>query len=170
MTEQTKVEPVGEVYRHGKDSHGRQWHGVHWYDPNLDVPTGTKLFIHAPYQTNPWRDAVDHELSTLHMVASDDPRESIRRLINWHCAVQIDPLVSSAAQALIERGRKEALGQPAECHWVQDGHEDSETWAASCSRHRYFSLNEGTPKDNHMKYCCYCGKPLVEVPFEAEDK
>jgi hypothetical protein len=65
-----------------------------------------------PEQTNPWRDAVDHELSILHMVASDDPRESIRRLIDWHCAVQIDPLVSSAAQELIERGRREALEQP----------------------------------------------------------
>ena len=63
--------------------------------------------LEQPEQTNPWRDAVDHELSTLHMVASDDPRESIRRLIDWHCAVQIDPLVSSAAQELIERGRRE---------------------------------------------------------------
>lgn len=63
-------------------------------------------------QTNPWRDAVDHELSTLHMVASDDPQESIRRLIDWHCAVQIDPLVSSAAQELIDRGKREALEQP----------------------------------------------------------
>jgi hypothetical protein len=68
--------------------------------------------LEQPGQTNPWRDAVDHELSTLHMVASDDPRESIRRLIDWHCAVQIDPLVSSAAQELIERGRREALEQP----------------------------------------------------------
>ena len=117
MTEQTKAEPVGEVYRYGKDSHGRQWHGIHWYDPNLDVPTGTKLFIHAPYQTNPWRDAVDHELSTLHMVASDDPRESIRRLIDWHCAVQIDPLVSSAAQELIERGKREAQMEQEPVAW-----------------------------------------------------
>ena len=68
MTEQTKAEPVGEVYRHGKDSHGRQWYGIHWYDPNLDVPTGTKLFIHAPRQENPWRDAVDDELVSLHIV------------------------------------------------------------------------------------------------------
>jgi hypothetical protein len=43
-----QTEPVGEVYRHGKDSHGRQWHGIHWYDPNVDVPTGTKLFTHPP--------------------------------------------------------------------------------------------------------------------------
>jgi hypothetical protein len=75
--------------------------------------------LEQPEQPNPWRDAVDHELSTLHMVASDDPRESIRRLIDWHCAVQIDPLVSSAAQELIERGRREALEQPeqdTDCH------------------------------------------------------
>jgi len=74
--------------------------------------TAIKAALEQPEQTNPWRDAVDHELSTLHMVASDDPRESIRRLIDWHCAVQIDPLVSSAAQELIERGRREALEQP----------------------------------------------------------
>ena len=60
-------------------------------------------------ETNPWRDAVDRELTTLHMFASDDPRESIHRLIGWHCAEQIDPLVSSAARDLIERGKREAL-------------------------------------------------------------
>jgi hypothetical protein len=76
-----------------------------------------------PGQTNPWRDAVDHELSTLHMVASDDPRESIRRLIDWHCAVQIDPLVSSAAQELIERGKREALEQT-----EQDAVVGTKTW------------------------------------------
>ena len=77
-----------------------------------DAERALEAALEQPEQTNPWRDAVDHELSTLHMVASDDPRESIRRLIDWHCAVQIDPLVSSAAQELIERGRREALEQP----------------------------------------------------------
>jgi hypothetical protein len=62
-------------------------------------------------ETNPWRDAVDRELTALHMVTSDDPRESVHRLIDWHCAVQIDPLVSSAARDLIERGKREALEQ-----------------------------------------------------------
>jgi hypothetical protein len=87
--------------------------------------TALRAALEQPEQTNLWRDAVDHELSTLHMVASDDPRESIRRLIDWHCAVQIDPLVSSAAQELIERGKREALEQPErhvsyvcpQCHW-----------------------------------------------------
>ena len=64
---------------------------------------------------------------------------------------------------------KAALEQPNECRWLQESDEESDTWAASCGRHRYFSLNEGTPKDNRMKHCCYCGKPLVEVPIEPED-
>ena len=63
-----------------------------------------------------------------------------------------------------------ALEQPNECHWYQDGDEDSDKWAASCGRHRYFQLNDGTPTDNRMKHCCYCGKPLVEVPIEPEDE
>jgi hypothetical protein len=62
-----------------------------------------------------------------------------------------------------------ALEQPNECHWLQDGDEDSDKWAASCGRHRYFQLNDGTPTDNRMTHCCYCGKPLVEVPIEPED-
>jgi hypothetical protein len=41
-------EPVAEVNRYGKDSHGRAWHGINWYDPDLNVPSGTKLFIDCP--------------------------------------------------------------------------------------------------------------------------
>jgi hypothetical protein len=64
---------------------------------------------------------------------------------------------------------KAALEQPNECHWYQDGDEDSDKWAASCGRHRYFQLNDGTPTDNRMTHCCYCGKPLIAVPIEPED-
>ena len=60
---------------------------------------------------NPWREAVDDMLVTCHEVASDDPRESINRLINWNVTVSLDPLVSSAAQELITRGREEALNE-----------------------------------------------------------
>ena len=61
-----------------------------------------------------------------------------------------------------------ALTQPNECRWLQDGDGDSGTYMASCNQ-RYFSVVDGTPKDNHMTHCCYCGKPLVEVPIEPED-
>ena len=63
---------------------------------------------------------------------------------------------------------KAALEQPTECRWLQDGDEDSGTYMASCNR-RYFMLEDGTPTDNRMSHCCYCGKPLVEVPIEPED-
>jgi hypothetical protein len=61
-----------------------------------------------------------------------------------------------------------ATVQPTECWWFQDGDEDSGTYMASCNQ-RYFVLEDGTPTDNRMTHCCYCGKPLVEVPIEPED-
>lgn len=53
-----------------------------------------------------WRDAVDDMLTVCHMVASDDPRESINRLINWHVAVALDPAVSSDAAKLVAAERE----------------------------------------------------------------
>lgn len=54
-----------------------------------------------------WKGAVGDMLSVCHEVESADPRESINRLIDWHVMVNMDPAVSSAAQALIERGKAE---------------------------------------------------------------
>ena len=53
------------------------------------------------------------------------------------------------------------------CVWHQDGDETSDTWATRCGK--YFSLNDGSPSENHMNYCHYCGKPLEEHPFTDED-
>jgi hypothetical protein len=72
------------------------------------------------------------------MVASDDPRESIRRLIDWHCAVQIDPLVSSAAQELIERGKREALEQPVTISVVRSAVAIVAAWSARTKALRDF--------------------------------
>ncbi len=55
-----------------------------------------------------WRAAVDDMLTVCHEVASDDPRESINRLINWHVSVALDPTVSSDAAALVQAGREQA--------------------------------------------------------------
>jgi hypothetical protein len=53
------------------------------------------------------------------------------------------------------------------CEWVQDGDEESDTWATTCKH--MFVLNDGGPKENSMQFCCYCGHALVEVPFEDAD-
>lgn len=44
------------------------------------------------------------------------------------------------------------------CEWLQSD-EGSDAWETDCG-HK-FVLNEGTPEDNGLKYCCYCGKVLT---------
>ena len=41
------------------------------------------------------------------------------------------------------------------CEWSQD---NDGNWTTECGG--MFVINEGTPKDNDMRFCCYCGKPL----------
>ena len=67
---------------------------------------------------------------------------------------------------------EDALAQqdePETCTWYQDGDSDSGVYATSC-RH-YFNLEDGTPEDNKMQWCCYCGKKLVqELITEGDDE
>ena len=52
------------------------------------------------------------------------------------------------------------------CVWSQDDAE-SDVWNTSCGK--AFTLNDGTPKDNHIKYCFFCGKPCDEAPYEESN-
>ena len=47
-----------------------------------------------------------------------------------------------------------------ECAWTCYVDTDSTAWNTECGR--AFELNEGGPVDNHMKFCCYCGKTVIE--------
>ena len=42
----------------------------------------------------------------------------------------------------------------AECSWSDDGDEEG-NYETACGR--LFSLTEGTPEENGMRFCCYCG-------------
>ena len=64
-----RQEPVGEVNRHGLDSHGRKWHGIHWYDANVDVPHGTKLYTEPPKRE--WVGLTDEEVRAAYCTISD---------------------------------------------------------------------------------------------------
>lgn len=58
--------------------------------------------------------------------------------------------------------------EPDTCTWQQDGDSDSGVYGTSC--HHYFNLEDGTPEDNKMRWCCYCGKKLVQqLIVEDED-
>lgn len=46
------------------------------------------------------------------------------------------------------------------CEWeLVDS--DFGTWESSCEN--VFVIHEGTPSENEMHFCCYCGRPLKEV-------
>ena len=81
-------------------------------------------------------EALDHEIDTRRCKAS-----TLRAMISLRAAL--------AQQA-----------EPETCTWHQDGDSDSGVYATSC-RH-YFNLEDGTPEDNKMQWCCYCGKKLVQ--------
>lgn len=49
------------------------------------------------------------------------------------------------------------------CTWTED--EDG-NWETGCDQ--IFVLIEGTPKQNGMNYCCYCGKRIVEERYNDD--
>jgi len=50
------------------------------------------------------------------------------------------------------------------CMWKLDD-PDYNTWGTECGH--FFSLDEGTPTNNRMAFCCYCGKPIKEIQNAA---
>jgi len=48
------------------------------------------------------------------------------------------------------------------CIWHQD--EDGD-WHTGCDN--IYIILAGTPKENGMKFCCYCGNPLRQRGFRA---
>ena len=75
-------------------------------------------------QANPWKEAVIEALivnHTLRKEHEEDPKLALAALIDWECKIALDPAVSSEAQALIDKGRKEALPS-------QEWSEEDEKW------------------------------------------
>ena len=64
-------------------------------------------------QENPWRDAIDAELIRCHIGTVESfptAKYALNELINWYVKVALDPEVSSAAKALVDRGA--AVAEP----------------------------------------------------------
>ena len=53
-----------------------------------------------------------------------------------------------------------------ECGWTHTTSiiEDEGIWETLCGN--TFMFVEGTPKDNGMKFCCYCGRPIIQIEAE----
>lgn len=52
------------------------------------------------------------------------------------------------------------------CYWLQQDGECSEDWLA-CDNN-IFCLTSGTPSENNMRFCPYCGKNLVEFTYKDQ--
>jgi hypothetical protein len=57
--------------------------------------------------------------------------------------------------------REGLLKPPAPCIWTEDENGD---WASACGNAYVFY--SGGPRDNAFVFCCFCGHPLVEEPWE----
>ena len=44
------------------------------------------------------------------------------------------------------------------CTWTYD--EDLDTWDTECGES--FVVTNGTPAENKMRFCPYCGSPIIE--------
>lgn len=53
-----------------------------------------------------------------------------------------------------------SVTQNDKCIWVELDDPDIVLWATSCGNE--FHIEFDKPSDNHMKYCCYCGKEIAE--------
>lgn len=72
-----------------------------------------------------------------------------------------DQATNAAPQAL---GSTDGLGGASQtCRWEQEDF-DSDVWNTDCGE--AMCLNNGTPGDNFMRFCCYCGKPVDGVSAE----
>ena len=64
---------------------------------------------------NPWRDAIDAELICCHIGTVESfptAKYALNELINWYVKVALDPEVSSAAKALVDRGATQPQAEP----------------------------------------------------------
>jgi hypothetical protein len=95
--------PVAEVAYDGVS--------VHFY---TKLPPDTDLYaepVAAPAQKRGWKEVVIEKLMVSHIYRNEhdsDPDKALNDLIAWQMRIALDPQVSSDAQALIDKGKKEA--------------------------------------------------------------
>lgn len=65
-------------------------------------------------------------------------------------------LARKAWQAALQSQDRE----DASCTWHNDPETDN-SWSTGCRQ--LFEIYDGTPTENGMGFCCYCGKPIREA-------
>lgn len=78
-----------------------------------------------------------------------------------------DKKVISSTIDLLEKAELKLEEQAEQyCYWLQQDDEFSEDWLACDDK--LFCLQNGTPSENGMRFCPYCGKNLVEITYKEQ--
>ena len=72
------------------------------------------------------------------------------------------------AEMKLEEQAEMKLEEQAEqyCHWLQQDGENSDCWLVCDDK--LFCLNNGTPSENGMLFCPYCGKNIDEITYKEQ--
>lgn len=65
--------------------------------------------------------------------------------------------------ASLEASKKKVNCYSKSCTWKEN---DDGNWATKCGN--LFVINYGTPRENKMKFCCFCGNKLRQVEYREK--
>ena len=129
---------------------------------------------------DPWREAIDAELVCTHLGTVDSfhsANEALDALINWHIATALDPAVSAAAQALVDRGRAQPQAEPVawQFRWTNPGVNPNVSpeeleWRAVDQPSPFYSLESRLADLREYRFDgkpCYEVRPLYAAPQAA---
>jgi hypothetical protein len=115
---------------------------------------------------------------TAQLAACEKERDELRELAKWrekYCLTGSPEIYDNQSQEFHKwacethdaiKEQKVGADETATCIWWEG--DDGDPWATQCNE--LFNIENEGPEANGMKFCCFCGKKLVEVRDETKDE
>ena len=134
--------------------------------PHYDFDTDNWRLGYAWGMFEPMKEKLtrEHQVSdALYLLLVDDPNTKLKAdqiLIDIYGKCEPSPSDVSMTQDVLTDVKTGQSVEIETCSWIQEDDPEICYWKTRCGNSFYFT--EGTPADNRMKYCCYCGKLLKQ--------
>ena len=134
--------------------------------PHYDLDTDNWRLGYAWGMFEPMKEKLARERQVsdaLYLLLVDDPNTKLKAeqiLIDIYGKCEPSPSDVSVTQDVLTDIKTGQSIEKETCSWIQEDDPDICYWKTGCGNSFYFT--EGTPTDNNMKYCCYCGKLLKQ--------
>lgn len=115
----------------------------------LDVEISTDVKNGIPENKPAYNENANSLLRSAWMIANRNGEQT-----NW------EAFKNAVYKELVEEHEIKTSTDNNKCMWVMVEDPDIDLWCTSCGEE--FHIEADTPCDNHMKYCCYCGKEIAE--------